>query len=151
MAPVKISITLQSRLSGYHAPLVTPWHAFPTSITLEHAKHPIPRTSFPFIGQLQFFFLPLPGRAAISSCLKPTNLYENFMPISEGILWMIWQWAHFNKLFLSDHFSVTFFPVFHRYLFLGEPVCCVCFFFFLKLQGLHIDFSFIMKHGIGSV
>lgn len=146
MTPVKISVTLQRRLSGHYAPLVTPWHAFLMSTTLQHAKHPIPCVPFPFAGRLRFFFLPLPGRAAISSCLKPINLYENFRPLLEGTLWMIWKWAHF--IFVRSFFC-DISPGGSQILgFGGASLFCLNLF---KLQGLHIDFSFIMKHGVGSV
>lgn len=119
--------------------LVTPWNAFPMeSTTLQHAKHPIPCIFFPFAGWLRFICLPFPGRhifllkiyksvGTLQVCIRRDTLNDLKVDSLYGV-------------FLWDHFSLALSPVVHRYLFWGEPVC------FVKLQGLHIDFSVIMKH-----
>lgn len=123
--------------------LVTPWHVFPMSTTLQHAKHPIPCILFPFAAWLRFTFPPLPDRHLIllKICKSVWKLQVFIRRDTLNDLKV----DSLHGLFSWDHFSLTLFLVIHRYLFWGQLVC------FVRLQGLHIDFSVIMKHRIGRV
>lgn len=82
--------------------------AFPMTTILQHAKHPTPHIPLLLCRMVKLFFLPLPGRAAISSCLKSINLYKNFRPLLEQTLWMTWKWAHFVRWFFFFFCQIIF-------------------------------------------